>query len=290
MKSIKTIGFERLRNNELFDILQRTHSLGVALLTQKDDATVLATYKKAIDCFDDALNQDTEFKDTKAVRSSDAWVCDLYRGLRHYLRGMMLCPDITKRRHAKQAMYIINKYGSITNKPYNHKHSVLHNTMQELHELPEETRESLSLSLWLDGLSQAIAQFISAREAQTAEKGAYRVGLVRETRFAAEKAHRTFINIINAFVHTYGEEYYTSFIDQVNTIISDAQTLSKARATRAGKTKDKAATTPQETLPEATINNTSASPSNISMEIPNMPTETNSDAVEECSKTEVSDG
>lgn len=277
MASIKSMGFERLRNNELFEIFQRTHNLGTALLTQKDDAEVLATYKRAIDQFDDALNQDNDFKDTKAVRSSDERVNELYRGFKHYLRSMLLCPDNTKRLLAKDAMFIIDKYGRITNLPYNQKYGILHNSMQELNELPEETQTSLSLSMWLEGLNEAIKQFLSAREAQTAEKGAYQVGLVKNTRRIAEKAHRNFIRIINAFALTFGEENYASFINQVNTIISDAQTLSKARATRAERDNNK-----EEDVIDTNKMGKTSSVNAV------MPTEVNEVVVEECNKAEMS--
>lgn len=238
MKKIDFLSIEKLRNDEAFGLLQRVLNLGTAILTQEVDVPILAAYKAAVDEFDAALKQDVKFKDTKTVDLADALVDEIYRGFRLYIRGMQLHPDMAKRAEADSVLAIIDKYGDVVNLPYNQQYGALHNSMQELTALPAEMQTSLGLTPWLEGLTLAIAKFQSAREALTAEKGAYQAGLSKETRIAAEKAYRTFVKSVNVFAAAFGEANYATFIDQVNSMIADAKAVLKSRATRAENQKN----------------------------------------------------
>lgn len=248
MKEIKSMSFNRLRNEELFGLLQRVLNLGQALLTQEVDATILAAYKAAVDSYDDALNQNIKFKDTEALESADKFVDELYRGLKHHARSLLLHPNSETRKNGKTVMNSIEKFGDVIRLPYNQQYGVLHNLMEELTAIPAETQTSLGLGPWLEGMTLAIAKFQSAREAQTVEKATYQVRLVKETRIAAERAHRTFIRAVNTFAVTFGEEGYASFIDQVNTMLADVKALLKGRTTRAENDKEDNAETPNDSV------------------------------------------
>lgn len=235
MKAICKIKLSKLRNDELFELLHRILNLGLSLLTQDSDVALLASYKKAVEEYDIALNQYRKFAETETVKVADKWVDETYRGLKLYLRSMKLFPDKEKRKLADEAIRIMHKYGNLTMLSYDQQYGALHAALDELQGLPSQLQTALGLTPWIEGLAQAIAQFVSERESLTAHKGAYQVGLVKKTRSAAEQAHRTFVATINAFVITFGEQNYATFINQVNAMIVDAKTQLKSRTTRSVK-------------------------------------------------------
>lgn len=235
MKAICKIKLSKLRNDELFELLHRILNLGFSLLTNDADVALLASYRKAVDEYDVALNQYRKFAETKTVRIADRWVDETYRGLKLYLRSMQLFPDEEKRKVADEAIRIMDKYGNLTMLSYDQQYGALHGAIDELHGLPDQVQTTLGLTPWIEGLDKAIVRFVSERESLTAHKGAYQVGLVKKTRTAAEQAHRTFVATINAYAITFGEQNYAMFIDQVNAMIVDAKTQLKSRTTRSMK-------------------------------------------------------
>lgn len=110
--------------------------------------------------------------------------------------------------------------------------------MQELTALPDDTITLLHLADWLAELSSAIARFQNARDMQTTEQSNYQVGLVKETRTAADAAYKQFVASINAFAIAFGETNYATFINQMNVMIADVQAELKARKTRAENAKE----------------------------------------------------
>lgn len=110
--------------------------------------------------------------------------------------------------------------------------------MQELTALPEETFTLLHLADWLTELSSAIARFQNARDMQTVEQSNYQVGLVKDTRTAADAAYKQFEASVNAFAIAFGEANYAAFINQMNVMIADIQAELKARKTRAENAKE----------------------------------------------------
>ena len=91
------------------------------------------------------------------------------------------------------------------------------------------------------GLATAVAQFQAARDSQTAAQSNYQVGLVKDTRTAADAAYKQFVASINAFAIAFGETNYATFINQMNVMIADVQAELKARKTRAENAKEKTA-------------------------------------------------
>ena len=77
----------------------------------------------------------------------------------------------------------------------------------------------------------------SARKpAQRTEADAARqVGIVKETRTAAEAAYRSLVDTVNALAMINGDTAYATFIDHVNAMIERQKAISKARTTRAKK-------------------------------------------------------
>lgn len=191
--------------------------------------------------FDAALKQAAKNSQTEAVAAADEVVDRLYTGLTLYLRSLTYHPVEATRIAAEGVLVIIDKYGKLTGLPYNQQYGVLLNSMQELTALTEETFTLLHLADWLAELSSAIARFQNARDMQTVEQSNYQVGLVKDTRTAADAAYKQFVASINAFAIAFGETNYATFINQMNVMIADVQAELKARKTRAENAKEKTA-------------------------------------------------
>lgn len=230
MKGIISMGFVRLRNNEVFSLFSRIAELASALLNHEDDAPVLAAYKLALEEYDTALNQEFKFQNTKATREAADRCEKLYGGLKLVVRGMLQHPYIENRLSARRVMALFDKYGKINGLSYNQKYGVLLCFMQELAELHKGTHSLLQLKPWQEALESAIQDFCTSHTAQTTERSIYQVGLVKDTRHKAEIAHRTFVRTINAFAIAFEDEIYTSFINQTNAILIKAKAIAKARA------------------------------------------------------------
>lgn len=241
MVQIKSLDISRLRNDEDFGYQTRVVNLAVAMLSQDVDKPVVDVYKAALTAFDAALKQAAKNSQTEAVAAADEVVDRLYTGLTLYLRSLTYHPVEATRIAAEGVLVIIDKYGKLTGLPYNQQYGVLLNSMQELTALTEETFTLLHLADWLAELSSAIARFQNARDMQTAEQSNYQVGLVKDTRTAADAAYKQFVASINAFAIAFGETNYATFINQMNVMIADVQAELKARKTRAENAKEKTA-------------------------------------------------
>lgn len=241
MVQIKSLDISRLRNDEDFGYQTRVVNLAVAMLSRDVDKPVVDAYKAALTAFDAALKQAAKNSQTEAVAAADEVVDRLYTGLTLYLRSLTYHPVEATRIAAEGVLVIIDKYGKLTGLPYNQQYGVLLNSMQELTALTEETFTLLHLADWLAELSSAIARFQNARDMQTAEQSNYQVGLVKDTRTAADAAYKQFVASINAFAIAFGETNYATFINQMNVMIADVQAELKARKTRAENAKEKTA-------------------------------------------------
>ena len=241
MVQIKSLDISRLRNDEDFGYQTRVVNLAVAMLSQDVDKPVVDAYKATLTAFDAALKQAAKNSQTEAVAAADEVVDRLYTGLTLYLRSLTYHPVEATRIAAEGVLVIIDKYGKLTGLPYNQQYGALLNSIQELTALTEETFTLLHLADWLAELSSAIARFQNARDMQTAEQSNYQVGLVKDTRTAADAAYKQFVASINAFAIAFGETNYATFINQMNVMIADVQAELKARKTRAENAKEKTA-------------------------------------------------
>lgn len=238
MVQIKSLDISRLRNDEDFGYQTRVVNLAVAMLSQDVDKPVVDAYKAALNVFDAALKQAAKNSQTEAVAAADEVVDRLYTGLTLYLRSLTYHPTENIRTTAEGVLAIIDKYGKLTTLPYNQQYGALQNSMQELNALDGETLAVLVLDDWLAGLATAVAQFQVARDSQTAEQSHYQVGLVKDSRTAADAAYKQFVASVNAFAIAFGEANYADFINQVNVMIADIQGELKARKTRAENAKE----------------------------------------------------
>ena len=80
--------------------------------------------------------------------------------------------------------------------------------------------------------------FLAAAAQRTEADAARQVGIVKETRTAAETAYRSLVDTVNALAMINGDAEYATFIDHVNAMIERQKAISKARVTRAKKKED----------------------------------------------------
>lgn len=66
---------------------------------------------------------------------------------------------------------------------------------------------------------------------RTEEEAARQVGIVKESRQAADTAYRSLTGLVNALAVVNGDGAYATFIDRVNVLIERQKTVLKARAT-----------------------------------------------------------
>lgn len=239
MLQIKELHMSRLRNDEDFGFQQRVLNLATSQLGQEVDVPLVEKYQSAVMKFDEALKQTVKNSRTADVAAADAVVDRLYTGLTLYVRALTYHPTEATRAAAEGVLVIIDKYGKLTDLPYNQQYGALYNSMQELRALPSETVTLLALSEWFSAINSAVMAFDIAREAQTAEQSLYQVGLVKDARTVADAAYKQFVDSINAFAIAFGEANYAEFINQMNVMIADVQAELKARSTRAAKKKEK---------------------------------------------------
>ena len=124
---------------------------------------------------------------------------------------------------------------------------VLHNLLQDLEAFDSSKRTSLALDVWITDLKTKEEAFLAAAAARTEEAflaaaaarteadAARQVGIVKETRTAAEAAYRSLVDTVNALAMINGDAAYATFIDHVNAMIERQKAISKARSTRAKK-------------------------------------------------------
>ena len=112
---------------------------------------------------------------------------------------------------------------------------MLHNLLQDLEAFDSSKRTLLNLDVWITDLKTKEEAFLAAAAARTEADAARQVGIVKETRTAAEAAYRSLVDTVNALAMINGDAAYATFIDHVNAMIERQKAISKARSTRAKK-------------------------------------------------------
>ena len=141
---------------------------------------------------------------------------------------------------AAEAKSLFDKYGDPTSLAQTEESGVLHNLLQDLEAFDASKRTLLNLDVWIADLKTKEEAFLAAAaertEADAARQVAARqVGIVKETRTAAEAAYRSLVDTVNALAMINGDAAYATFIDHVNAMIERQKAISKARSTRAKK-------------------------------------------------------
>ena len=150
---------------------------------------------------------------------------------------MAMCdhPTAEVAANAAEAKSLFDKYGDPTKLAQTEESGILHNLLQDLEAFDSSKRTSLALDVWITDLKAKEEAFLAAAAERTEADAARRVGIVKETRTAAEAAYRSLVDTVNALAMINGDTAYATFIDHVNAMIERQKAISKARSTRAKK-------------------------------------------------------
>ena len=99
-------------------------------------------------------------------------------------------------------------------------------------------RTALNLDVWITDLQTKEDAFLTAAAQRTEADAARQVGIVKETRTAADAAYRSLVDTVNALVLLNGDAEYATFIDHVNAVIDRQKGILKARKTNNAKKKE----------------------------------------------------
>ena len=251
MRKILTLNVKQLRTEECFGYLKQVVAETANLPIQEETETpsvvsVLSTtdsiletkvneFTTATDAFDDALKaSDTNPATAKATAADDARDA-AWRGANNYAAAMCAYPDADLRAIAEQCKAVFDKYGDPTKLAQTEESGVLHNLLQDLEAFDSSKRTSLALDVWITDLKTKEEAFLAAAAERTEADAARQVGIVKETRTAAEAAYRSLVDTVNALAMINGDTDYATFIDHVNAMIERQKAISKARSTRAKK-------------------------------------------------------
>lgn len=253
MKKIKSISLSSLRVEEDFGFLKLILSETPNLPEDEGDdndrpviesfsakassplATSTASLEAAVNAFDDALKDSATIPSTAIAAEADTARDNAWRGANNYLKAMTAHPTGEVRQAAAEAKTLFDKYGDPTTLPQTEESGILHNLLQDLKAIDSGKLTSLAFDAWLANLETSETAFLSAVSQRTEEVAARQVGIVKESRQAADNAYRSFTELVNALAVVNGEAPYATFIDHVNAIIDRQKTVLKTRDTNSKK-------------------------------------------------------
>ena len=250
MKKIKNYGVTTLHVEELFGYLkqvetetanlpigedERPGGLSVMAATDSVLETKVNEFTTAVDAFDDALKASATNPATATATATDDARDASWRGGNNYLTAMCAYPDAEIAAYAAEAKSLFDKYGDPTKLAQTEESGVLHNLLQDLEALDPSKRTALNLDVWITDLKTKEEAFLAAAAQRTEADAARQVGIVKETRTAAETAYRSLVDTVNALAMINGDAEYATFIDHVNAMIERQKAISKARTARAKK-------------------------------------------------------
>ncbi len=181
--------------------------------------------------FDTSLKQSTKTVSSEQTQATDAERDTVWTNFHSYVRMMLNHPTAATAAAAKTVLAIFDKYGNPTQKSEMEESGVLHNLIQDLNNLPEETKQVLGIEVWITTLETAQANFEAADDARAMEKAGYVVGLVQSCRDRAEASYRHLVEVVNAHCLLFGDEPYATFVDLLNVMVDHEKAVLKARAT-----------------------------------------------------------
>ena len=217
---------------------ERPGGLSVMAATDSVLETKVNEFTTAVDAFDDALKASATNPATATATAADDARDASWRGGNNYLTAMCAYPDAEIAAYAAEAKSLFDKYGDPTKLAQTEESGVLHNLLQDLEAFDASKRTALNLDVWITDLKTKENAFLAAAAQRTEADAARQVGIVKETRTAAETAYRSLVDTVNALAMINGDAEYATFIDHVNAMIERQKAISKARVTRAKKKED----------------------------------------------------
>lgn len=241
MKKIATLNLTRLRTEEAFGYLKQILAETANLPAEETPAAQTAAvnaFETAYDAFDAALKASATNPATATVTDADEARDLSWRGINTFVKAMCAHPTAEVAANAAEAKSLFDKYGDPTKLAQTEESGVLHNLLQDLEAFDASKRTSLNLDVWITDLKTKEEAFLTAAAERTEADAARQVGIVKETRTAADAAYRSLIDTVNALAMIEGDTEYATFIDHVNAIIDRQKAILKARQTNNAKKKE----------------------------------------------------
>ena len=251
MKQIVSFNIARLRVEEDFGFLKliatetdnlpkngeedRPGELSMTASVPTTLTTSVTTFKNAVDAFDNALKDSASTPSTALAAEADSARDNAWRGANNYLKAMTAHPANDVRQTAIEAKTLFDKYGDPTTLPQTEESGVLHNLLQDLKAIDGSKLTAITFDTWLANLESCETAFLAAVSQRTEEEAARQVGIVKETRQAADNAYRSLVELVNALTIVNDEAPYATYIDHVNAIIDRQKTVLKTRQTKSRK-------------------------------------------------------
>ena len=254
MKKIKTISLTSLRVEEIFGYLKLVLAETANLPGQSGEeiepglpevqsaktanpvlTSAVTTFTDAFNNFDTALKASAVNPATASATDADTARDQSWRAANAYVKAMCSHPTADVAATALEAKSLFDKYGDPTSLAQTEESGILHNLLQDLNALSEEKRTALSLDIWIADLQSKEDAFLAAAAQRTEADAARQVGIVKETRTAAEAAYRSLVDTVNALAIIEGDGDYATFIDHTNAMIDRQKAILKARATNGAK-------------------------------------------------------
>lgn len=239
MKQINEFNIARLHNQEDYNFLTRVRDLATTLLTLETDKAMVDSFTAAVSAYDAALKQSDKNSYTAALNEADAKADKRWSAAYAYCKAMMEHPVGSVSAVAVKVVDIFRKYGVLSTMGMDEEYGRYSNLIQDLLALSDEEVTALSLAEWIEAMDSAVAQVQALRTDKTKEDSTRQVGIVKDTRTAADASYKSLVQRVNALVIVNGEAPYTDFIDRVNVMIADAQALLASRETKAAKKREK---------------------------------------------------
>ena len=240
MKKITTINLTRLRTEEDFGFLKLILAETENLPAEETPSILTAavnSFETAFNAFDAALKASATNPATASATDADVERDQSWRGINAYVKAMCSHPTDDVASAATEAKSLFDKYGDPTSLAQTEESGVLHNLLQDLETFDSAKRTSLALDVWIADLKTKEEAFLAVAARRTEADAARQVGIVKETRTAAEAAYRSLVDTVNALAMINGDADYATFIEHVNAVIERQKGILKARATR-GKKED----------------------------------------------------
>ena len=238
MKKIKTISLTSLRVEEYFGfqklILAETENLPGEEPPSVQTAAVTA-FETAFNAFDTALKASATNPATASATDADTARDQSWRAANAYVKAMCSHPTADIANAASEAKSLFDKYGDPTSLAQTEESGILHNLLQDLEAFDSAKRTSLNLDVWITDLQAKEDAFLAAAAQRTEADATRQVGIVKETRTAADAAYRSLVDTVNALAMINGDTAYATFIDHVNAVMDRQKSILKARTTRAKK-------------------------------------------------------
>ena len=255
MKKIKTISLTSLRVEEDFGFLKLILAETANLPGQEEDepglpevqsvktsnpvlANAVTTFTDAFNTFDAALKTSDSNPSTATAANADALRDSAWRATNAYVKAMCNHPTADIAANAAEAKSLFDKYGDPTSLAQTEESGVLHNLLQDLIAIDEGTILLLNLDAWIGDLQAKEEAFLAAAAQRTEADAARQVGIVKETRTAADAAYRSLVDTVNALAMINGDTEYATFIDHMNAVIDRQKAILKARQTNNAKKKE----------------------------------------------------